>query len=619
MIVMGTILDAAADEQNVLDAWNVTRSRFMWEPAPRLEVEDFAANLLSNLTSISVSLRDCSWKPMPLRRVEIPKRTGGTRILGIPTLVDRVTERALGSVVTSTVDARLQPDSYGFRPGLGVDDAVAALQQRIAGGRRWVVRTDIVDCFDSLSRRGCLRALADFVDDPELVAVISRRIDPAGEGAGPVGIPQGSPLSPVLLNIYLDGFDQELWTHDIEAIRYVDDIAVTCDTRDDALAHLDCLRGIAALRSLRLHDRKTAVVDAKDGVPYLGRTVTGINDAPDRRIVESSRITVHITSRGSSLRARGTKFVVTQNGTTAAHPAPRTRMIVCHDRTLVSTAALALAARHNVEVAVIDRYAGLTGFLSPSGRRYDTAHVQRTFQSQPEHSLSIARAIVEGKIANSLTLLRRTPARRSRIPSGIPSRLQHLRARCRQADSVGTLLGLEGSAARLYFHALRTLIPEEYGFIGRRRRPPTDPVNAMLSYAYTVLLAETTRAVLLAGLDPTSGFLHRPHRGRPSLALDLMEEFRSLIVDTTVLRLIATSAVRPAGFTTTDSDGCRMDAPTKRALITELERRLLTCVSHPYLRRKMSYRDCIEHQARHLTGLVTAHEACSLYLPMPWR
>ncbi len=124
---MGRILAEAAAQQNVLDAWNTTKSRLAWEPASRAEVQAFTVDLLAHLTAISSHLENRSWTPQPLRRVDIPKSSGGTRTLGTPSLVDRVTERALAAVIARMVDPQLQSSSYGFRPGLGVDDAVEDL------------------------------------------------------------------------------------------------------------------------------------------------------------------------------------------------------------------------------------------------------------------------------------------------------------------------------------------------------------------------------------------------------------------------------------------------------------------------------------------------------------
>lgn len=150
---MGRLLAAVAAEQNVLEAWQRTLDRLPAEPILIPEVENFRADLLRNLTEISTALRSAEWTPKSLRTTTIAK-ADGTRTLRIPSVADRVAERAIATVLTRSVDHRLQPDSYAFRPGVGVEDARRALQARIDAGNRWVVRTDIADCFDSLSRRG---------------------------------------------------------------------------------------------------------------------------------------------------------------------------------------------------------------------------------------------------------------------------------------------------------------------------------------------------------------------------------------------------------------------------------------------------------------------------------
>lgn len=192
---MGRLLAAVAAEQNVLEAWQRTLDRLPAEPILIPEVENFRADLLRNLTEISTALRSAEWTPKSLRTTTIAK-ADGTRTLRIPSVADRVAERAIATVLTRSVDHLLQPDSYAFRPGVGVEDARRALQARIDAGNRWVVRTDIADCFDSLSRRGCTRAVAEMIDDPDLMTIITRCIDRSDSSCSPIGIAQGSPLSP---------------------------------------------------------------------------------------------------------------------------------------------------------------------------------------------------------------------------------------------------------------------------------------------------------------------------------------------------------------------------------------------------------------------------------------
>lgn len=274
----------------MLDAWQKTLDAAPDEPVPTPELDTFRGELLANLAAISTSIREVTWTPTPPRVITIAKNDSSSRrTLHLPTLVDRITERAVAAVLTRATDHRLQPDSYAYRPGLGTTDAIAALQHRIDAGNHWVVRTDIADCFGSLSRRGCLRAVTDMLDDPEpeLLTLIASSIDNRPSPSAPAtGIAQGSPLSPVLCNIYPDGLDQELWTHGTDTIRYADDIATAASTSDAAHEHLENIGAALQRRSLRPNTDKTGVHDARDGVRYLGVT----------------------------------------------HPARRTRMIVCNDR-----------------------------------------------------------------------------------------------------------------------------------------------------------------------------------------------------------------------------------------------------------------------------------------------
>jgi CRISP-associated protein Cas1 len=177
-------------------------------------------------------------------------------------------------------------------------------------------------------------------------------------------------------------------------------------------------------------------------------------------------------------------------------------------------------------------------------------------------------------------------------------------------------MGYEGAAARDYFQGLGRILGPDWAFTHRQRRPPPDPVNAMLSFGYTLLANEAVAACQIAGLDPYLGFLHASRRGRPSLALDLMEEFRPVLIDSTVVRLTRTGQVTPADFTTTDG-ACRMIDTARRAFLTAFETRMLTLAHHLAEQRRIPWRHALAAQARQIAGVITGR--LPDYRPVIWR
>ena len=171
-----------------------------------------------------------------------------------------------------------------------------------------------------------------------------------------------------------------------------------------------------------------------------------------------------------------------------------------------------------------------------------------------------------------------------------------------EAGSVETLLGLEGNVAKQYFGRFAsTLKPRdfdaEWDFNSRNRRPPKDPVNAMLSFAYAILVKECTVALLAEGLDPYWGLYHKPRHGRPAMALDLMEPFRPVIADSTVINAINTGMVQGNHFTRAAS-GCAMNDAGRKGLLRAYEARLDQLVTHPLFDYRCSWRSIIRLQAR---------------------
>lgn len=244
------------------------------------------------------------------------------------------------------------------------------------------------------------------------------------------------------------------------------------------------------------------------------------------------------------------------------------------------------------------------GWFSGIAEGLPSKHVElRRRQVARGHSgaLEVARWIVAGKIRNCRTLLRRNAKRDVQAVLGS---LKRLGGQAGEQSSVGSLLGVEGAAARLYFEALPEMLREErslpggpFHFDGRSRRPPLDPVNCLLSYVYALLVKDLTVTTLAVGFDPYLGFYHRPRFGRPALALDLAEELRPLVGDSVVVNLVNNGEIKPSHFVVR-AGGVALTPEGRKAVLAAYERRLATEVRHPVFGYKVSYRRVMEVQAR---------------------
>jgi CRISPR-associated protein Cas1 len=186
------------------------------------------------------------------------------------------------------------------------------------------------------------------------------------------------------------------------------------------------------------------------------------------------------------------------------------------------------------------------------------------------------------------------------------AQLKSLVAQAEREQDPRRLLGIEGTAARLYFPRFGELLDGRLGafeFSERTRRPPCDPVNALLSFCYAMLTKDVTAAVLAAGLDPFVGIYHRPGFGRPALALDLMEEFRPLVADSAVLRMVNNGEIGPTDFVS-GATGVALTQHGCRKVIAAYERRMADELRHPIFKYKTSYRRALEIQARILGAVL---------------
>lgn len=268
----------------------------------------------------------------------------------------------------------------------------------------------------------------------------------------------------------------------------------------------------------------------------------------------------------------------------------------------LSTQALAVFAEQEVPVAFLTAAGRVTAMMDPLG---PTSAAVRAAQvrvfDQPEKALELARAITVAKIANQRTLLMRNHAD---LPSRVAADLQESIDAAGRAATMDELRGHEGNAAAIYFRHFAgmfkegvTKIASRFDANGRQRRPPPDPINAVLSFGYSMLTNECTAACRLASLEPTIGALHATRPGRPAMSLDLVEPFRPLIADSVAISAFNRGELSEGHFLDTAS-GCALTDAGRKAFFAAYGRRMDTEVTHPVFAYRLSYRRMLMLHAR---------------------
>lgn len=246
-------------------------------------------------------------------------------------------------------------------------------------------------------------------------------------------------------------------------------------------------------------------------------------------------------------------------------------------------------------------YMGTTGGQGP--RSAGARMAQYRLHDDDARRLAFARTLVDAKLKNQRTLLRRNWRGGEAEREPVLERLRHLSAKLPQVRDMAELLGTEGEGAAIYFRAWPKLLNEkatslpEFGFERRSRRPPADPVNACLSLCYALLTRAVSTALEVAGLDPWVGFYHTDRPGRPSLALDMMEPLRPILADSAVLTVLNQGELGPRDFVTI-GPGCNLTPDGRRTLIRAFERRLDQEATHPAFGYQISMRRMLHVQAR---------------------
>ena len=606
---LGSVFECLTSFEELAAAWNVVLAEDILDQQLRRQAKEIGADLDVFLGRLSVELRTGLYKPgplYPLKRERLgPLRGGlGAPVLWVPSLRDGIVERAVAAAVGPAAEALQSSSSFGARTGLGIDAVVGRLTRLRGEGCANVLLLEIEGCASGVDLDDALETLRRGVPCERTLDLLCLLGLPRFEGVRPGtedrlrGVLEGSSLRPLLENLALTDVDDAMCDAGFAYLRHGSKIAMCAPGRSELVDGLALISELVRSRGLTINEDATAMTSFDEGFCHLG-----IDYSQDRPLEPSAEAAapvhvVYVGRDGSRVHVAKERLIVDTPDGLPQMSIPRRMVsrIVLTGNVGLSAGARSWALYNDIDVLCLSRRGTYLGQLA--GPR-STANAQRLlrqaeFAADEEARLPLARSIVRAKLRNQLHVLHRL-ARREREGSagdvesagaamgdgmevcgnaGVASGRASVAAaagvvgvareaagvvgleaacrdiRCIMADlpdaaSIEEIMGMEGAASNVYFACVAGLLPPEVSFPCRSRRPPRDMANAALSYAYSLLLGECTAALFAAGLEPSLGVLHASTDKRPSLSLDLMEEFRPLLVDRMVFGLLRSRRLRP--------------------------------------------------------------------------
>lgn len=616
----------------------------------RVSCEAFAIAVDRRLSDLRVDLIQGGYHPGPLRHVDIPKASGGVRRLSIPCIRDRVVQTAVAMTLTPLFEQEFEDVSYGYRQGRSVKQALLKVQSLRDDGWRFTVDADIEGYFDSVPHELLIERLLRSVSESPLTELISLWLETSGDNGR--GLAQGSPLSPLLANLFLDDLDEALLKTPFRLVRFADDFVVLAKTQKDAEKAHDMVGQLLDRFGLSLNKDKTRVRGFDDSLRFLGAVFVRNmvirenpelgGETPDRllraiaakdRDEETKRErfeaqeeanasagydkgvrTLYVHGQDRDVTLRNVGFAVhgaseDPSGASGAGKAERTLLAAIHPSQIdrmeigpkvsVSTEALRNALSFGVDVAFVNGHGETLGTLNaplPSRSRRQLAQARHVLD--PHLRLQTAKYFVLARLRNQRALLRRLNQRRG---LEIVDRICSLYVRPLRAVEFATqqegLMGHEGAATARYWRGWSALLMHGWSLDKRRRRPAGDPVNIALNCAASLLERDTRNVVVAAGLHPGFGVLHTVDDGNDALVYDFMEIFRASLVESVVLEAFNTRMLRPEHFEPI-AGGQRMVNAGFAAIVKAYEERANGLVASSREKRRVTWRRLMLEQAQ---------------------
>lgn len=623
-------------------AWQQVRTRTQVAGIDGISVELFANLLDEELKRLASQLQQDIYHPLPALGFYQPKKSGGHRLIGIPAVRDRIVQRLLLRSLYPILEETFQDCSFAYRPGVGVRQAIARVNE-VYSSETWTIKADISQFFDTLCRALLLSQLEELAVDRPVVRWVQGQLE-AGIviGGTPVlsnrGVLQGGILSGALANLYLSEFDRRCLQAGAYLTRYGDDFVIVARSLLEATRFLNLVEHWLADIYLTLQPEKTRIFAPGEKFIFLGygfqageiiapeykpprrnpskkaisvesrppiacSIVAPSKPLPDRNFLDSWRegmTTLYVTDQRAYVKVKHQQFqVLLGTELKVSIPVNVVDYIILFGCCNLSHGAIGLALHRRIPILFLSYQGRYFGRLQTDGMtRVDYLSQQVHCAEDEDFVLRQAKTIVAGKLYNCRTLLRRLNRDRqiSQVAEAI-AELEVWQEKIVAVESLESLLGYEGQGTRIYFQGLAALVKPPFVFEQRTRRPPTDPVNSLLSLGYTLLHQNIHSLVLAVGLHPHYGNLHVPRSNHPALVSDLIEEFRAPVVDSLVMYLINSGIFVMEDFTPPDErGGVYLYSDALKKYLKHWQDRLSLKTTHPHTGYKVSYYRCLELQ-----------------------
>jgi CRISPR-associated protein Cas1 len=490
----------------------------------------------------------------------IKKKNGVDRMVEQLDFRDLIVQQYILKTISEVFDRMFEESSLGFRKGISRQKSVDMVQAAISEGYQYVIESDIEDFFPSVDLNILERLLNSYIpqNDICLKSLIQKSVRNGYVLKGKYyerikGLAQGSPLSPILANLYLDSFDEQIRQWDVKMIRYADDFIILAKTKEEAENVLSRTETFLSELGLKIKKGKTSIRHIKDGFQFLGmrfeRSEVRVEPEEEiKRLKKPLYITepyLFLSLNGDAVDIKKDRIVI------ETIPFRRISEIMVMEKTVFSTAFVSKCTENNIPFTIALNTGYYVTTIKPDSKRYyDISFEQgRRYSSLTDTEiLSIAKEFAAGKINNYISFFKQKYVKDQNLFIG---ELERVVKYIYQAGGLNEVRGYEGSTAKKIYQRLNDYIDDTSFHILKRDRKNPDRINSLLNFGYYLLFSRINATVRAAGLNPYLGFLHNPEDNYESFVCDIEELFRPRI-DRLVIRLINLKAITKEDFTETE-------------------------------------------------------------------